>query len=656
MSGYGQFARIFAAVSFLFVVVAATCASAQTPVLQGNAPSALTRERVISSLPPSQQAILSSAVDKTTPVFIFIPGILGSQLSRNSGGQDVPFWGQMTFKDLVADNPAFKYTEGETVTARVMDKFYGPLGKKMEVYGTAYSELRVITGHPESILRFAYDWRQSNVLSARDFSRWLCSEDVRSVVKDRPIVFLAHSMGGLILKYWLEHSYDSEHCAADAATFSSWMPIQKIVFAGTPNYGAPKAVLTFSQGQTLYVDPVNDSPIWQALMKIDMQTLSRNLNTYGIRYPSAYQLLPIVNTTTCFTRLDWETDLEFRSLNNAKANIDIFKPESWSDLGWPAQLTGQQRGDFIAKELPSLLSQAKEFLCDVANYDVDKVFDGRVIHFTGIEQDTICKIVFKAPNYRGDPAVDPPCPGDGTVPRWISADIYHLKAGQPTDSQPHAALMGAKEFSFFLEQLHNEIYVNLAVKAAKLEGGSEAAAKLFAQLHYMPPSFPQLPQQDAAAIRKVADLVVAQLKLSPKDDILRLAANKNQNPNDRVNLMLVYANLSDVTQRQRAWALNNAAHINLSSHNFSQSFELSKRALSNADAVAASDPKLASEMKDLKSKAALTAAIASAHLGNEPVARQLQAVAIENGSKKAVNFVVPSELQLAIGLGPSSAR
>jgi hypothetical protein len=477
--GYsGQFFRIFAALSFPFLLAAVTGAAAETSTLQANPPSASERQRVLSSLPPSQQAILSSAIEKTTPVFIFIPGILGSQLSRSSGGQDVIFWGKITLKDLINDNPAFKYTEGEAVTAKVMDKFYLPLGKEVDVYGKAYSELRLITGHPESILRFAYDWRQSNVLSARDFSHWLCRDDVRAVVRDRPVVFLAHSMGGLILKYWLEHSYNTDHCAADTAAFSSWMPIQKIVLAGTPNYGAPKAVLSFSQGQTLYVDPDNDGPIWRAMMNVDAKTLSRNLNTYGIRYPSAYQLLPIVNTTKCFKRPEWETDLDFRSENNAQANIDLFNAQSWSDLHWPTQLSGQERDDFIAKELQPLLDQAKAFLCDVANYDVDKAFDGRVIHFTGIDQNTVCKILFRPPYYRGEPVVDPPCPGDGTVPRWISADIFHLKAGQPTDSQPHAELMGAKEFSFFLDQLHNELYSKLAVEATESQGGTEAAAQL----------------------------------------------------------------------------------------------------------------------------------------------------------------------------------
>jgi hypothetical protein len=59
-------------------------------------------------------------------------------------------------------------------------------------------------------------------------------------------------------------------------------------------------------------------------------------------------------------------------------------------------------------------------------------------------------------------------------------------------------------------------------------------------------------------------------------------------------------------------------------------------------------------MRDLKSKAAFTAAIASAHLGNEPAAKQLQEVAIENGSKKAINLSLPLSIEIARGI--SSAR
>ncbi|MGY4155469.1 hypothetical protein ACVINW_001311 [Bradyrhizobium sp. USDA 4461] len=619
----------------------ATHARADAVAFRIQPPPMADRQAAVTALQSSDRAVIDRAIEKTTPVFIFIPGILGSRLSRKAGGVDVPFWGTLTVADLARDNPAFKYNQGESVTVNVLDKFYLPLGLDMDVYGKAYRELAFVMGTRTNVLRFAYDWRQSNVLSARDFSSWLCSAEVQAVAKDRPVVFLAHSMGGLILKYWLEHSYDLEGCSAAGPKFSSYMPIQKIVFAGTPNYGAPKAVLSFSQGQTLYVDPDNDSAIWRALMTVDIKTLSRNLNSYGIRYPSAYQLLPIVNTTSCVREPTWRTDLEFRSENDVLGDIDLFEPKSWELLGWPVQLTGKERESFIANELPSLLSEAKTFLCDVARYDVDKAFEGKVVHFSGFDQKTVCKIVFAAPDYRGD-FIPGKCEGDGTVPYWISADIFHLKAGQPYDRQPHAGLMGAKEFSMFLQQLHNEIYAGLALKALEQEGGAAATKKLFKQLRYVPPVNPTMSPEQAASLGKIANEVVAELGVSPKDDIRQFADDKTNQPIDRVNAMLLYSTLSEVTDRQRAWALNNAAHINLTNKGFAQSFELSKRAIGYADTVLTADPRLTIEMKDLKSKAALTGAIASGQLGNQRASYELRKLAIENGSKKALSFTPPS--------------
>jgi hypothetical protein len=57
--------------------------------------------------------------------------------------------------------------------------------------------------------------------------------------------------------------------------------------------------------------------------------------------------------------------------------------------------------------------------------------------------------------------------------------------------------------------------------------------------------------------------------------------------------------------------------------------------------ASASDPKLNAEMRDLKSKAALTAAIASARLGNDRAAQRYKQLAIANGSKKATNLALP---------------
>src|SRR5207253_222047 len=144
--------------------------------------------------------------------------ILGSKLSRTVNGNDEPFWG--TARAFAGDDPAFRYDAAEAVSAQVLDDVYLiGIDTTFDIYGKAYKEIKSITGVPEGVLRFAYDWRQSNVRSAADFSKWLCRPDTQSAVKDRPIIFIAHSMGGLVLKYWLKHHYRNSGCDDKALPF-----------------------------------------------------------------------------------------------------------------------------------------------------------------------------------------------------------------------------------------------------------------------------------------------------------------------------------------------------------------------------------------------------------------------------------------------------
>jgi hypothetical protein len=85
------------------------------------------------------------------PRIHLIPGTLGSQLSRNSGDQDLPFWGTITIKNLVKDNPAFKYTEGEVVTAKGFGQILSSSQEKYRRLRKPYMELQLITGSPESV-------------------------------------------------------------------------------------------------------------------------------------------------------------------------------------------------------------------------------------------------------------------------------------------------------------------------------------------------------------------------------------------------------------------------------------------------------------------------------------------------------------------------
>jgi hypothetical protein len=606
--------------------------------------SSLSHAELLRSDPPPANAINSIASTAPElaplikrPVFIFLPGIMGSKLSRMVNGKDEPFWG--TPRAFVGDDPAFRYDATETISAEVLDDIYvRELDKTFDVYGAAYKEIKAITGAPAGVLRFAYDWRQSNVKSAADFSKWLCKPDTQSIIRDRPIVFIAHSMGGLILKYWLKHHYRDASCDDKTPHFDTYMKVSKIVLLGTPNFGAPKAVLAFSQGESLFFDKPNDESIWRVWAKLlhwaDVNIISGNLNRYGIHYPSTYQLLPIYGRSAPRCSLsNLRSDVDFRSPNDFDANYDLFDPDAWKELGWPNRLRGKDRDDFLSNELPGLLQQALDFLCDVATYNLDDKFD--VVRFYGLHQNTPCNIKIIPPTYEG--TYDRSCRGDGTVPDWIAANEW--KGKFESDSGSHMQQVAALEFYSYLERLHRELYSKLAINAVD-SGQKEAAAEVFAQLRYVATD-PAANAEDTEKLRSVADLVVEKLDINVPQ--LYTSATKEPNSATRANQMLVYSNLTGAAPQQQAWAFNNTAHIYLAKCNFRQSLQLAKRAIDAADHLQVSNPELSSEMRDLRAKSAWLAAIANGKLGNSDQAKTYRALAIKNGSRKAASQSVPTQ-------------
>jgi len=622
----------FKSLSVATTTVFFSCCFAQAQLLRTTPPTAAQSEAAIPSFPA-----LGPLIKQTKPVFIFLPGIMGSRLSRKVNGIDEPFWG--TSRAFAGNDPAFRYDPDETVSAQVLDDIYlKGIGTTFDVYGFGYNEIKGITGAPEGVLRFPYDWRQSNVRSADDFSKWLCRPDIQSKVKDHSIVFIAHSMGGLVLKYWLKHYYRNPACGDVAQSFASYMPISKIVFLGTPNYGSPKAVLTFSQGESLFYDKPNDESIWRSWSRllnwVDVNVISGNLNRYGIQYPSAYQLLPIYGKSGpgCLPST-FRSDLDFRTSNNFEANYDLFDPAAWKELGWPVQLEGKKRDDFIDKELPSLLQQAKVFLCDVATYDVDAEFD--VVNFYGLHQNTPCNIKFVPPKYSG--TIDLPCHGDGTVPDWIATKDW--KGKQESNAEPHMRQIAALEFGSYLGRLRRELYSQFASAAAHINE-AQAAADFLAEFKYAPVANPTASREDAAGVRKVADLVIAKLNINASD--LYEAAKTEPNVAVRANQMLVYTNLTKAEPQQQAWAFNNTAHIYLAKCNFRQSLELARSAIEAADRVSVSQPNLSGDMRNLRAKSAWFAAIAAGQLGKSKEAENYKALAIRNGNKLAASVPVPT--------------
>jgi hypothetical protein len=151
--------------------------------------------------------------------------------------------------------PGFIKVDGYTkISEMIFDRFDVVKGRVDKEYND--------TAPAANYFEFPYDWRRDNRVAARrlkslvDLSlrRWRKETNPRAKV-----ILLAHSMGGLVARYYLELLGGKEDCKA-------------LITFGTPHRGSPKALNFLANGyKKLFVD---------------MTTAMRS-------FSSLYQLLPI---------------------------------------------------------------------------------------------------------------------------------------------------------------------------------------------------------------------------------------------------------------------------------------------------------------------------------------------------------------------------
>jgi len=115
---------------------------------------------------------------------------------------------------------------------------------------------------------FAYDWRRDCRVAAKQLARkshaWLQAWRQRSGKKDAKLILIAHSMGGLIARHFLE-------------VLDGWRSTRALITFGTPYRGSLNALSFLSNGFAMSVG---------SLPLVDLSEALRS-------FTSLYQLLPI---------------------------------------------------------------------------------------------------------------------------------------------------------------------------------------------------------------------------------------------------------------------------------------------------------------------------------------------------------------------------
>ncbi len=293
---------------FYLLIVLATEAEAASAVL-----GLEQQQTLIANLPPQDQKRIAR---ESEPVFIFIPGILGSKLIDSNGNV---IWGKKTVGGVAEDwwkssNAAerLRYDPKQKITAHLLYEFEVP-GDNLDEYGKFFREIRFMSksGEP-NFIPFGYDWRGDIKSAAESLSNTLLSVIWNSVLRDRDVIFIAHSMGGLVLTSWYNDYYkghEREYPFDTALEF---------IFLGSPHWGAVSTLNVFINGYYLESFPKWYQKLWE-------EKVFKDLNLAGYTFPSLYQMLP-------YRRASQPAVMEVDTAGGMHQPVNVFSHNVWQDL------------------------------------------------------------------------------------------------------------------------------------------------------------------------------------------------------------------------------------------------------------------------------------------------------------------------------------
>jgi hypothetical protein len=375
---------------------------------------------------------LKTSQAELQPLFIVVPGILGSKLKK---GKDF-IWGNLN--GVTRDALVLNDASPSEVIPEFLDRFSIRNLFHIDVYGTLRDDLR-FTDSPRWYDEFPYDWRDDIRVSARHLHEHLLK--TQEAMKNRDVIFIAHSMGGLVVRSWYDLYYRNENHRAEYG----FLRQPQIIFLGVPQNGSAAALLRLIHG--FGADGGAFGHITNHVLK--------GLNQAASTFPSVYQLLPFS-----------DTDIEFRPIEGKESVLkDFLDPQIWRDCQWGQPPKGEER-TFYEETLPARLESAKA-LRDLLL--TQPMIPNVVCFYSDADDETPLMLTVRQ-HGKGECTVHVARRtfGDGSVPAEISlfeprSPHAHTAVYRATTS--HMALPNAAAFRNYIEEIRARVIVQTIVRA-----------------------------------------------------------------------------------------------------------------------------------------------------------------------------------------------
>jgi len=366
---------------------------------------------------------------------VFIPGIYGSTLSDEGGKV---FWGDngIGSNGLSLD----KYPNLVPALFKNVRFSVGMLGTTVRGYAGIERNARHLA---KDVLTFAYDWRKSNKSSSAQLNQFLCSHIPANGRRNR-IVFVAHSMGGLVLRHWIKDFLGEELGSSSCIKRDD---VETFIFAATPHIGSLEPVRTLFEGETnLDINPIVSS------------LFTGRMATDGITFESAYELLPAHNIAgpDC-AGFDPAMAMKLSKDIGTGSDIPVYlnEIESWRLLEIPSDLPEELDRDSALSMIEQRVGNASAVVCELLSYTIPPAVARKMNFVVGelrdqrtrqnFQKTTLERVVIEAISDRDRTLRVSTGKGDGTVPYW-SSEPSAFGVGETSDypqatNQPHESVL-----------------------------------------------------------------------------------------------------------------------------------------------------------------------------------------------------------------------
>ena len=263
----------------------------------------------------------------STPPLIVIHGVLGGRLFDPAAGNEV--WPgtlrRVLFDDyahlrLPIDTDTLLPQDSGFVVSGITDRaagrdFYAQIHNTLEENG---GYIRTQPGTPVRDTRkrfyvYSYDWRQDNLESVRGLNALIEQLRKDHETPDMRVDIVAHSMGGLITRYFIRYgTHDVLDDNDFPVRYDGDKKVRRAILLGTPNLGSIAGLDTLLYGHRIGLD------------RLDAEVVAT--------FPSAYQVLP-------HALRDWLVDPNGKRMrwytrpDGTRAEIDQFDVNWWRDHG-----------------------------------------------------------------------------------------------------------------------------------------------------------------------------------------------------------------------------------------------------------------------------------------------------------------------------------